>query len=472
VALNDIDTVVFLMMENRSFDHMLGYLSLDETAHPLPVEGLRSDPSWRAARANKANGKTYPLRRLGPGQDIVEDPPHGEERIAKQIDSPPAGPGPTQMGGFVSSFLDAHPQSADPGIAMSYYDAASLPTYDFFARNYCVCDHWHAPLPLGTQANRLMAMGGESRVIDNVTPLPDQDLVYDWLNAHHIDWRAYVSGGYAPFFLMMKRWSLDIIASLATGLGRFRRFGALRADWSSTKKLPPVLFIEPEYADAPASVPNDDHPPAHVSRGQAFLNEVYNVLTSNKARWAKTLLIVTYDEHGGLFDHVPPLTIEGAAAGKPFHRSGPRVPAFLISPFVAAGQVFSEPLDHTSFLTLLTERFGGGQAYSPAVAKRQAGLGRIAHALSASARSGPVPTLPAPIKMKGLAAAPAVAIPAAPDTPNAAAIDAMARELRKERPDLFESPGLAELNHYLDTHDPVVARPRDNVGRGPSRRPS
>jgi phospholipase C len=471
VALNGIDTIVFLMMENRSFDHMLGYLSLDETPNRMAVEGLRSDPAWRDSYTNLAAGRDHVIHRLKPTDEVTEDPPHGQERIAKQIATPPKGPGPTQMGGFVSSFLDAHPESTNAGVVMGYYDAASVPTYDFFARNYCVCDHWFAPLPLGTQANRLMAMSGESKVVDNVKPLPDQELVYDWLSRHNVDWRAYVSGGYAPFFLMMLRWSFPILSSLATGLGRFRRFHALRDDWNSKKAMPKVVFIEPEYADAPASNPNDDHPPSHIARGQAFLNEVYNLLSSNSARWAKTLLIVTYDEHGGLFDHVPPLQVQGAAGGKPFTTTGPRVPAFLVSPRVDAGKIFSEPLDHTAFLTLLDEAFGSGQGYSPAVAKRQQSLGRISHALRATPRGGAVPRLPLPVATKSLAAANAPGIPAAPDTPNAAALDAVARQLKAEHPELFKSPEMAELRRYLETNEPPVPMARDNVGTGPRRRP-
>jgi phospholipase C len=464
MALNDIETIVFVMMENRSFDHMLGYLSLDKTPNKLPVDGLRSDPKWQASYANLAGGKSYPLIRLAPGDSIDEDPPHGRDRIHAQIGTAPAGPGPTLMGGFAATFLEAHPGSPQAGRVMGHYDSAGVPTYDFFARNYCVCDRWFASLPLGTQANRLMSMSGESKIVENAVPIPDQRLVYDWLEENKISWRVYVSGGFAPFFLLMRHWSLRIVQSLALGTGHFRRFNALRSDWKSKKPAPSVIFVEPEYGDAPGSKPNDDHPPAPARRGQDFLNEVYQILTSNPARWAKTLMIVTYDEHGGFFDHVPPLHIAGTAGGESFQTSGIRVPAFLISPHVDAGQVFSEPVDHTSFLALLDQRFGNGSGFSPAVKARQSSLGRLSDALRSKARSGPVPTLPAPVQVKGMGLAAAAARPpSAPDTPNAAALDAMARQLREEHPELFEQPGLSEMKRYLDTNPPPIPKSRDHI---------
>src|SRR3546814_14474053 len=88
--------------------------------------------------------------------------------------------------------MRAHKHPADPGVVMGHYIAEDVPTFDFLAHNFCVCDRWFTPLPLGTQANRLMAMSGASRVVDNVTGLPDQHLVYDWLEESGVPWRVYV----------------------------------------------------------------------------------------------------------------------------------------------------------------------------------------------------------------------------------------------------------------------------------------
>jgi len=475
MALSDIDTFVYVMLENRSFDHMLGYLSLDDTPGRMAVDGLRTDPAWRARHANLGNGTPHQVKRLLSAQPIDEDPPHGNATIAKQINTPTAG-GAATMGGFVQTYLDAfrNPPPADPAAVMGYYDAEAVGIYDFLARNYCVCDRWFTPLPLGTQANRLMAMSGTSKVVDNVRGLPDQELVYDWLGGRGIGWRAYVSGGFVPFFLMMSKWTVRIGASLAFGDGPFRRLGKLAANWASSKTMPQVIFIEPEYGDAPGSKPNDDHPPAPVSRGQKLVAEVYNTLIANPARWSRTMMIITYDEHGGFFDHVPPLAIPGKAGATAFATTGPRVPALIVSPHVGQGQVFSEALDHTSFLQLLADRFTSDGKYSPPVTERNQALGRISRALLATPRTGPPPPLPQ-LQFQAMtplaAAAPEAIAPAAadaPPTPNAFALDAAARRFAAECPEAIERPELRQLKHYLERNAPPRPRRRDNVGRVPA----
>lgn len=140
MALADIDTIIFVMLENRSFDHMLHYLSLHKTTGKLPVEGLRSDKTWQSEYTNIANEKSYPLKKIPASQEIKHDPPHGRESINTQINLSPAGPGPTMMGGFVDTYVRAHPGATDPGVVMGYYEAKDVPTYDFLARNFCVCD--------------------------------------------------------------------------------------------------------------------------------------------------------------------------------------------------------------------------------------------------------------------------------------------------------------------------------------------
>jgi phospholipase C len=472
MALADIDTIVIAIMENRSFDHMLGYLSLDETPGRMAVDGLKSDPAWQASFANKHGGKSHKVKRLAPAQR-VDDPPHGLESIAMQIERPPAGPGPAKMGGFVeayATFADKKkPAPADLGAVMGYYDAAAVPTFDFLARNFCVCDKWFAALPLGTQANRLMAMAGESRLVNNSGfPLPEHPLVYDWLTKNKIKWCAYQSGGFLPFFTLMAKWIPEITSSLTLSelgaKGRFRRLSKLKKDWKSKDAMPSVIFVEPEYGDGPHKNPNDDHPPTGVAPGQALLLDLYTILSSNPARWAKTLLIVTYDEHGGFFDHVPPIALETNIAGTVLKTTGIRVPALLISPHVGAGSVFSEPLDHSSILQLLDDRFAGGKGYSVAVSRRAPALGRISAALLAAPRAGAA-AKPAAAKAAlaapaaGLAAMQAPAKAAAPDTPNAEALDAATRKLAEDHPELLEQPGWEGVREYLRANPPPKPDP-------------
>ena len=228
--------------------------------------------------------------------------------------------------------------------------------------------------------------------------------------------------------------------------------------------MPSVIFIEPEYADAPMSDPNDDHPPARIAKGQDFVRSIYEIVTSNPGRWEKTLMIVTYDEHGGFFDHVPPPSLPATINGHQLATTGPRVPALLVSPHVGAGQVFSESLDHTSVLQLIADRFGKGGGYSDAVTKRQEAFGRIANALLPEARAGKAPAMPARKPRAGKAAAPLSPVPTAPDTPNAAAIDAVMRDLARDHPELINQPAWAQMRVYLETNEPPQPEHKEHIG--------
>jgi len=464
VGLQDIDTIVIAIMENRSFDHMLGYLSLPGADGPARLEGLKADPNWRSSIANRLGDNSYEPRKLSADADI-SDPAHDQQSIAKQIGVAPVGPGPTSMGGFVESYVTySDPKPTDPGAVMGYYDQAIVPTFDFFARHYCVCDHWFAALPLGTQANRLMAMAGESKLIDNAGLfLPDEPLVYDWLTRNQVSWCVYQAGNFLPFFSLMVKWLPEIASSLTLSdlgiRGRFRRYARFKKEWQSNETMPSVIFVEPEYSDGPHKNPSDDHPPTPVGPGQALLADLYRALISNPKRWAKTLLVITYDEHGGFFDHVPPLAIETVIAGTQFKTTGVRVPAFLVSPHVEAGTVFSGPLDHTSLLQLLDDRFGGPHGYSVAVNARQPYLDRISRALTR--RPGPN-DVPPPLPASVAPAAPPPTRrepgpPEAPGTPNAIALDLAARKLAKDHPDLLSQGGWQDVREYLATTAPKKA---------------
>lgn len=450
MALKDIDHFVFCMLENRSFDHMLGYLSLEDAPRRLPVDGLRSDAAWQASFRNRGDGQPYSLKPLT-GADRIDDPPHGRDRIKAQIET--GAEGQAHMGGFVQAYIDSRreadkPIPADPGAVMGYYKADSVSTFDFLARNYCVCDRWFAPVPLGTQANKLMAMAGESKVIDNETGITTHRLVYDWLKHNaKVKWRVYQWGDYFPFFTLMDIWVTRILTSLLTNRSNFRRYKKFKKDWTTAKKVPSVIFVEPDYSDGLGSNANDDHPPTGIAGGQTLIRDIYETLISNPERWAKTLLIITYDEHGGFFDHVPPLPIATKIRDQTFRTTGPRVPALLVSPHVGRGTVFSEPLDHTAFLQLLAERFTPENGYSRAVNERLAQnvLGRLSNAVRGRPRTGNPPKFGQELEFK--AAQPAG--PAGPsNTPIGVAFYEAARRVEREHPELLNAQVKAALAEH------------------------
>ena len=460
MPLRDIETIVFVMLENRSFDHALGYLSTAAADPPLPVKGLRDQPAWLDARANLHAGKRYPLHAIGPEVQQMEDPPHDHAAIALQL-GPSAQPGgPAQLGGFVASYMTRQPPPADPSAVMGHYTKAAVPMFDFFARQFAVCDHWFAALPTGTQPNRLMAMSGASSILDNASVfLPDQPLVYDWLAAHSVPWCTYQWGDFFPFFSLMPRWLPEMVTSLAFSAagprGRFRRYAHFRKHWSGTNPMPSVIFIEPEYTDGPHSSPNDDHPPTGIARGQAFLGDLYATLISNPERWRNTMLIVSYDEHGGFYDHVPPLGIGASVGGFPIATTGVRVPAFVVSPHVAPGVPFTDALDHTSFLQLLADRFNPGQGYSAAVGARQSQLGRLSTVLTEVPGTAPgiaAPTVPVAATARALGVTAAASSGVADSIGaerTARAFHNVALKVAADHPELLNAPGWGKLKGYI-----------------------
>jgi phospholipase C len=355
-ALEQIEHIFILMMENRSFDHMLGYL---DATNPRIV-GIAD--AQRADYANLLpNGTPYPPeKRIDP--TVLEDPLHERDAVALQMT--PANQPP--MTGFVQNYVTV--SANDPEPVGQYYTASAVSTMDFLARNFRVCDHWFACLPASTQPNRLMAASGYT-LCDYTRNdlLSNQDnMVYDWLIAHGVSWRVYSEG--FPFFSLMQSVRRKMF-SLRWG-GCFRGFTSLKPEVQGGSDFPQVTFIEPAYTDAshPNVGANDDHPTTSIAAGQEFLRLAYDAVTSNPERWRKSLLIIHYDEHGGFFDHVAPPAFETprnhGETYDPFKTLGVRVPGLIVSPFTTAGSSFPGVLDHTSILKLLAEKYSPGHPYS------------------------------------------------------------------------------------------------------------
>jgi len=183
-------------------------------------------------------------------------------------------------------------------------------------------------------------------------------------------------------------------------------------------------------------VPNDNHPPLPVLPGEALLLNIYDALTCNPDRWAGTVLIVTYDEHGGFFDHVPPAAVpyrpaSNAIFTNPFSSTGVRVPGLIISPFVDQKTVYSEWLDHTSILQLLAERFTPGTGHSPSVElRRTSGIRSLSEVLH---RADPRPDIPRPPSIR-VQAVLELGAPAPPHTPMQLAFANAATRMVQDHP--------------------------------------
>ena len=196
---------------------------------------------------------------------------------------------------------------------MSYYNATHLPVYDFFAENFAICDRWYASLPTDTWPNRLYAMAGGSGGLTltpsdaSVEKQPPGYLlrsIFQVLQEHGVDWNIFFSD--LPFGLIFTPLAQDAAyTSRMRGIDDFLQRAAAGT-------LPALSWIDPNFQDVPDDprAASDDHPPGDVCRGQNLIASIYAALARGPA-WSKTLLVVTYDEHGGFYDHVlPPVTLQ------------------------------------------------------------------------------------------------------------------------------------------------------------------
>jgi phospholipase C len=229
---------------------------------------------------------------------ITHDLPHTRAAVRTQLAEVR---GRFRMGGFVKAYVEATQHVAGPkSPPMGYFDEHGAWMSSFLAREFCVCDHWFTPLPTDTQPNRLMAFTGNTLSDDTrARILEHREHVFDWLNDHGIRWRVYCDG--LPFFALFGRFG-EVLGP------RFRPIGTLESDIQTepAAAAPQVIFIEPRYFDHFLSdLPtNCNHPLGRLCNGELYLHRVYSALTSNPAKWARTMFIVTYDEPGGFYDHV------------------------------------------------------------------------------------------------------------------------------------------------------------------------
>ena len=390
-GLGSIDYVVLVMLENRSFDHMLGFLypksadfdGLDGTESNLAADG--SKMTVFPITPDLQNAYYYPLA----------NPTEGYTATTEQLfssDTPPAS-GEAANDGFVTSFANelqhpAHPLDpklvgAAPASIMGMYAAQTLPVLSGLAKGFGVCDGWFASVPTQTFPNRAFAVAGTSLgYVDNSAhgvPAFDTPSVFGKLADAGQTWKIY---GYSGEPLTAHDFP-DTVTPGPNGevVSGFARFTSDAANGT----LAAFSYIEPEWATHPRPHPgaaqpddghnwhleNDQHPISNMAIGEKLLYDVYQALRSNGPVWEKTLLIITYDEHGGNYDHVHPPT--GATApddvigssGFDFTRFGVRVPAVLVSPLVPEGTILhapsdGPPFDHTSIIATLRARFGLG----------------------------------------------------------------------------------------------------------------
>jgi phospholipase C len=329
-ALQNLKHIVVLMMENRSFDHMLGAL---RAADPR-IDGLTGDET----NPDK-NGQPVRVEAKAQYQsDLQPDPGHSFPDVDLQLFSgstdrtakPP-------MDGFVKSYSQIQANASHAQRILYYFNSARVPVITQLARKYAVFNRWFSSIPGPTLPNRAFAHFGTSfgKTDMSINYLDEPILsVYQRLDqAGHTARIYYTDQTIAMAFLLQAQPHL------------FGTFDDFLADCQSGD-LPEYSFVEPRYADSGDEAASDQHPDHNVQAGEYLIATVYNAIRSNAALWQTTALLIVYDEHGGIYDHVPPPNCipDGATdpeTGFRFDRLGVRVPAVLVSPWIPEGTVVS-----------------------------------------------------------------------------------------------------------------------------------
>jgi phospholipase C len=320
-----IDTIVIVMMENRSFDHYLGALRL--------VEGREDVDGLDASMSNPDSaGNEVPVSEAE--ADCVADPGHGWGASHEQFND-------GANDGFVQDYEGHAPDDAVHEV-MGYKTRATLPVTYALADAYAPCDRYFCSVMGPTWPNRLYAHAGTSDGRTN-NDFPEGGAftfptVWNKLDEAGASWRYYYTD--VPF--------IGLFADHMTG----DRHALVEDFFRDAERglLPSVVWVDPGFTF------NDDHPPHHPGLGQEFLAAVYKALAASP-QWGRCLLVITYDEHGGFYDHVAPPTTEDDFAADGFDQLGFRVPTLLVGPYVRPG-VDHTLYDHTSWLKFVCERFG------------------------------------------------------------------------------------------------------------------
>ncbi len=425
--LQSLKHIVVVMMENRSFDHMLGYLSREgmEEVDGLTGAEFNVDRDGNEIRIHAFDAEDTRVQRHGEALQKRLDPDHSPKGVRTQLGF---GYGEQANGGFVKSFIESRKKADKVGkdlwmVPMGYYTSKDLPAYDHLARQYCVCDRWYASIPGDTWPNRQYAVTGKagpnvaegSDLWQQITDLPPlrrlkgmplfdepaftrqlKDDQWRWyshdpgtlrlIDSAYRDRDNPMRGNFAFFDRRKVDWLTETLEKPIVRGGSF-------LDDAAKNALPQVSWVDPNFVDVSVleTNSNDDHPPSDIRAGQAFVFDVYEALLHSKD-WNDTLLVITYDEHGGFFDHVTPPQLP--AQDESGHKSyGVRVPAIIAGPRVAR-QVLHEPerqegleereqpqFDHTALIKTILLAFSkdpdAALAKMPSRVKRAPHLGSV-----------------------------------------------------------------------------------------------
>jgi len=346
MAAKDIKHIVTLMMENRSFDHMLGGLKLKG------INGLTGNES-----NPDSNGQQVKVEPLAAYQGQLDpDPDHHFPGVNLQLYGNGGPPGVPTMDGFVRSYFEERRDVNHSHKIMYYFPPERIPILTGLAQNYAVFNGWFSSIPGPTLCNRAFAHYGSS--------FGQVGMNLFYLNVPYLSiYERMVKAGRTAklYYFDQQSSSLEVVNLLKNQPKLFGLYEDFLTDCKKNR-LPDYCFVEPNYSDHESDgggelLASDQHPDHHVLAGEAFIASIYNAIRNNPNLWNNTLLLITYDEHGGIYDHQPPpdctpdvpfeASAEATGTGVPFKfdRLGVRVPAILVSPWIKKGSVIPGPED-------------------------------------------------------------------------------------------------------------------------------
>jgi len=347
-----IEHVVVLMMENRSFDHFFGYLN-HKSPKFVSLTGNEWNPDIDGNPVKVSNKADY-ITQPGPGHKYAD--------VWQQLyDGANPKINPATNSGFVKNYQK---KGGNYQEVMDCFSEGKIPILSNLALQYAICTRWFCSVPGPTWPNRLFAhMGHSDRTIKNKKKFYRSRNIFDLLDDHRVRSEIFVHGP-AQVMTMPSVW------------GKIHDMESFFKK-AETGTLPSYSFIEPDHLGDHV---NNFHPNYIKTNSGSFLASerliarIYNALIFNKSSWRKTMFIITFDEHGGYFDREsPPKAIPPKRPRMKdkfdFDRLGPRVPAIIISPWIKKGYVDDTEYDHTSIIRTLRWLFAKD---SEPLAKRDA----------------------------------------------------------------------------------------------------
>jgi phospholipase C len=330
-----IDHIVLVMLENRSFDHML---------QRLPDVGVTDVDVAPAGFANPSGaGKSVAIHPISDGSYCLNDLEHGWSKVHQEV-----------AGDAMTGFVMANETSGDGARAMTYQTPDTAPLAYFLGKNAAISDRYFSALQGPTWPNRMYfyaatSLGLTANTLSNATATT----LFEQLDQRALDWRIYKSNtpGAAMF-----------INTFLNHKDRYVALSKLTED-AAAGTLPPVSYVDPEL-QGNAARQSSQHPPANHQFGEQFVWDVLDAVSKGPG-WARTAVFVTYDEHGGFYDHVPPpkacppddlAPLQGGDLGS-FDHYGVRVPVYVVSPYAKKGHVSHVVHDHSSIVRFIETRF-------------------------------------------------------------------------------------------------------------------